>query len=83
MHGHSSITNGFICVHSHSFAVVVEEFRMNTPLTDWLSAQRHWLRDNPVELRWFLGMAGLFLLAFFLPVGQPRSTMRCWRGWRC
>lgn len=42
------------------------------PLSNWYAQLCSYLRENPTELRWLLGMAGLFLLAFFLPVGQPR-----------
>ena len=45
---------------------------IEAPLAAWAAGLRAWLRDNPAERHWLLGMAGLFLLAFFLPVGAPR-----------
>ena len=42
------------------------------PALPWWSRPIQTLRENPAELRWLVGILGLFLLTFFLPVGTPR-----------
>ena len=43
-----------------------------TPIAAWLARLRQARQENPTEVRWLAWMVGLFLLAFFLPVGTPR-----------
>ena len=43
-----------------------------TPVGAWWVRLRLVWQENPTEARWLAGMLGLFLLAFFLPVGTPR-----------
>jgi uncharacterized membrane protein YraQ (UPF0718 family) len=43
-----------------------------SPVGAWLDRLRQARQENPTEARWLAGMLGLFLLAFFLPVGTPR-----------
>jgi len=43
-----------------------------TPVGAWWDRLRRARQENPTEARWLAGMLGLFLLAFFLPVGTPR-----------
>ncbi|OGT88190.1 MAG: permease [Gammaproteobacteria bacterium RIFOXYA12_FULL_61_12] len=43
-----------------------------TPIAAWQTRLRQTVQENPTELRWLVWMIGLFLLAFFLPVGTPR-----------
>lgn len=38
----------------------------------WWQRVHRVLREQPTELRWLVGMIGVFVLAFFLPVGTPR-----------
>ncbi len=43
-----------------------------SPIATWRARLRQARQDNPTEVRWLAAMLGLFLLAFFLPVGMPR-----------
>ena len=43
-----------------------------TPVAAWWARLRQARQENPTEVRWLAAMLGLFLLAFFLPVGTPR-----------
>ncbi len=43
-----------------------------SPIAAWWARLRQARQDNPTEVRWLAAMLGLFLLAFFLPVGMPR-----------
>jgi uncharacterized membrane protein YraQ (UPF0718 family) len=43
-----------------------------SPIAAWWVRLRQARQENPTEVRWLAAMLGLFLLAFFLPVGTVR-----------